>query len=135
MRDTFGHLYIYSIYGMHRCLNFTTDEHGIGAVLIRALEPLEGIAAMRRRRGVRALEDLCSGPAKVVQALGIDPALDGKPVADHFELTLPSRPVDLATSPRIGLSRAQDLPWRFFARGNRFVSAGRASVTTEAGVT
>jgi DNA-3-methyladenine glycosylase len=128
MGTTFGRLYIYRIYGVHRCVNVTTERDAPGAVLLRALEPLAGIEAMRRRRGgVRRDTDLASGPARLFVALGLDDALLGRPAAEVFTITPASSPVDVATGPRIGISAATDLPWRFWLRGNRHVSRGAAS--------
>lgn len=122
MGTTFGRLYIYRIYGLHRCLNVTTDRNGPGAVLLRALEPLEGADEMARRRGVTDATDIASGPAKLFVALGIDEALLGARVLDHFAIERPVHPVRVAAGPRIGISRAKSLRWRFFERGNAHVS-------------
>ena len=122
MRETHGFIYVYQIYGVHHCLNFTTDAHGVGAVLVRALEPLAGLEVMRRRRGVERITDLCSGPAKLVQALGISPALNGRPVIETFTLVPPDTRPRITASPRIGIAAAKDLPWRFTLTGSRFVS-------------
>jgi DNA-3-methyladenine glycosylase len=121
MGSTFGRIYVYRIYGTHCCLNFTTDAHGPGAVLIRALEPLHGLSSMRRRRGVGEVTELCSGPAKLVQALGIGLHLTGDPVTRHFTLRPRRGMIEVATSPRIGISRATDLPWRFSLRDSPHV--------------
>jgi DNA-3-methyladenine glycosylase len=120
--ENYGHIYIYKIYGMHHCLNFTTDKDHAGAVLIRALQPLRGIEEMRRRRGVSDLTSLANGPAKLFVALGLDPALHGRPATEVFTLLPPESPVDVGTSQRIGISLATHLPWRFFVRGSRFLS-------------
>jgi len=117
-----GRVYIYSIYGVHRCLNFTTDAGGPGAVLIRAVEPLSGLEGMRERRGVERDRDLTSGPAKLFVALGIDPALHGREVLDEFGLRSPHTPPEVRTGPRIGISHARDLAWRFWIPGNPYVS-------------
>lgn len=122
MRETFGRIYVYRIYGVHYCLNFTTERDGVGAVLIRALEPLTGGVRMRLRRGVEDEQAWCSGPGKLCQALGIDLAYHGLAIGRRLKL----RPRDfepaIARGPRIGITRAVELPWRFFAAGNRFVS-------------
>jgi DNA-3-methyladenine glycosylase len=123
--ETHGCIYVYSIYGMHRCLNFTTDASGPGAVLLRAVEPLRGLDEMRRRRPVRRDVDLTNGPAKLVVALGIDPALHGRPVHAAFELTPPDAAPEIHTGPRVGISKARDLPWRFWLAGNPYVSRSR----------
>jgi DNA-3-methyladenine glycosylase len=130
-----GHAYVYFTYGMHWCLNVVAEHEGVPtACLIRALEPLEGIEEMRRRRagrGARApLRDteLCSGPAKLTQALRIDGRFDGADLVESDALYLvrgQSRSRPIARSPRIGVAYAG--PWakrqlRFYLRGNEFVS-------------
>lgn len=123
LRESYGTLYIYMIYGMYYCLNFTTEKKGVGAVLIRAVEPIEGIAVMRRRRGTHDLKNLASGPGKLCQAFGIGPSLHGEAVGRSvrvFPNGAPSPPV--GSSRRIGISKATDLEWRFFVPGNPYVS-------------
>lgn len=122
--ETFGRIYIYTIYGIHRCLNFTTDAHAPGAVLIRALEPTAGISEMRIRRGKEDLRALSSGPAKLYDALGIDASIHGGNVLTHLGLSHAKhfRESNIGTSARIGISKGKDLDWRFFVKGNRFVS-------------
>ena len=123
-----GVAYVYRSYGIHALLNAVCEPEGEGAaVLIRALEPVDGIAAMRARRGAHLrLEDLCSGPGKLTQALGIGLELNGTsliggPVA--FEAPVGARPaVEVAVGPRIGITKAAELPWRFCAAGSRHVS-------------
>ena len=122
MGTSHGRLYVYSIYGIHLCLNFTTDTSGPGAVLLRALAPTSGVETMRERRGLERLEDLCSGPGKLVQALGVAQALTGERVLDHFEIETPRRAPEMLTAPRIGISVAQDLPWRFCVAERRYLS-------------
>jgi DNA-3-methyladenine glycosylase len=123
-----GIAYVYRSYGIHALLNAVCEPEGEGAaVLIRALEPLEGIAEMRARRGVRLrLEDLCSGPGKLTQALGIGLADNGTSLVDgpvRFGPPVAQRPaVELAVGPRIGITKAVELPWRFCAVGSRHVS-------------
>ena len=122
-----GHAYVYRSYGIHWCLNFVCREEGHGAgVLIRAIEPTEGIARMRERRGVEDLRLLCSGPGKLGQALAIDASLNGKRLdAPPFRLLAPGpreHPVVLAVGPRIGISKAVDRPWRFGEKGSRYWS-------------
>jgi len=116
-----GHVYVYRSYGIHWCVNFVC--RGASAVLIRALEPTDGLDAMRRRRGRDEPRALCSGPGKLCAALDITGALDGHMLdAPPFAVTLaPARP-DIATGPRIGISKAVEMPWRFGVRGSRFVS-------------
>lgn len=120
--QNYGHVYIYKIYGVHHCLNFTTDRHGPGAVLIRALQPTQGLEAMRRRRRVKKDVDLANGPAKLFVALGLDPGLHGAKVTEVFTLLPPEGPVEIGSSPRIGISQATHLPWRFYLHGSRYLS-------------
>jgi DNA-3-methyladenine glycosylase len=119
-----AHAYVYRSYGIHWCLNFVCRENGHGAgVLLRALEPTDGLDLMRARRGVDEARLLCSGPGKLCQALGVTRALNGKPLAEApFELLPASGPVEVATGPRIGISKAMDVPWRFGLAGSRYLS-------------
>jgi DNA-3-methyladenine glycosylase len=132
-----GHAYVYFSYGIHSLLNFVTEPEGFAsAVLIRALEPTDGIEVMRRRRGRRsraragasrfALEQLCSGPGKLTEALGVGLSLNGADLGEPpFEITAPSgawSEVEVITGPRIGITKAAELPWRYCVRGSRFVS-------------
>lgn len=115
-----GRVYIYRSYGIHWCLNFVCAN--ASAVLIRALEPESGIEEMIRRRGVADIFDLCSGPGKLTQALGINLdvntlPLDGPP----FEIAL-AEPVSVVSDKRIGITKNVDPLWRFGAAGSRFVS-------------
>ena len=118
-----GRAYVYRIYGLHWCLNLVAGEQPGAAVLIRALEPTEGLEIMRGRRGVRADRQLCSGPARLCQALGVDATLNhARMDAPPFALR-PGRPVDgLAVGPRIGITQAADLPRRWGEAGSRFLS-------------
>lgn len=127
MRDTYGHWYVYFTYGMHWCANVTTDAGGVGAVLIRAVEPVEGIALMRRRRRTTIVRNLCSGPAKFCEAFGITGKENNTRVAGDFAIfDVPEIPASqIATSTRIGIKNGTDLPWRFYIKGNPFVSRGR----------
>jgi DNA-3-methyladenine glycosylase len=122
MGTTHGLLYVYRIYGMHRCLNITTDARGPGAVLLRALEPLRGVEEMRARRGVTRDVDVASGPAKLFVALGLDDSFLGRRAAEVFRITPSAAAVDVALGPRIGITKAVELPWRFWVRGNPHVS-------------
>ena len=122
MRETFGHIYVYQSYGVHFCMNFTTERDGTGAVLIRAVEPIAGLDAMIRRRGVSEPEKLASGPGKLCQAFGIGIELNGRPIGREIKLRSGKHAPIVAQSTRIGISRAVELEWRFFERGNRFVS-------------
>lgn len=129
LRTTFGCLYIYLIYGMHYCLNITAEKNGVGAVLIRAIEPTGGLDEMRQRRNGKSGPDLTNGPGKLFQALGLDPAMHGREIGTDLRIYEPKRhnSVDIASSPRIGISRDTDLLWRFYIRGNPFVSVRKSN--------
>jgi len=119
-----GHAYVYTIH-THWLLNAVTQPDGVGeAVLIRALEPLDGIEQMRRARGMDRIRDLCRGPGRLCQALRIDRKLNGKSLARDSLLILPSpEPVeDICSARRIGIRHAADREWRFYVSGSRFVS-------------
>lgn len=122
-----GVAYVYRSYGIHALLNAVADREGVGAaVLIRALEPLEGIERMRERRGLQAVERLCSGPGKLTQALGISLEYNGSNLASG-PVVISGRPagwreVPVTVTRRIGITRAVELPWRFCATGSRFTS-------------
>jgi DNA-3-methyladenine glycosylase len=125
-----GIAYIYFSYGVHSLLNAVCDAQESGAaVLIRALQPLDGIEIMRARRGVARDEELCSGPGKLTQALGIGLELNGTSLLDGPIRIEPRAPgweaPDVAIGRRIGITKAVDLDWRFCARGNRHVSRPR----------
>lgn len=124
MFDTFGHVYIYFIYGMYHCLNFTTDQNQVGAALIRAVEPLAGIETMRRRRGVDDVRKLCSGPGKLCEAFGIDLSLNGTKAGERI-LLYDGPAGSIVAGPRIGIRKARELPWRFCEAGSPFVSLRR----------
>lgn len=118
--------YVYQSHGIHWCLNFVCREPGHGAgVLIRALEPVEGLALMRARRGLEDERLLCAGPGRLGQALGVTRELNNLPLADAPFLLLPRAPrraVAVLAGPRIGISKAVELPWRFVEAGSRFLS-------------
>jgi DNA-3-methyladenine glycosylase len=123
MRDTFGHVYVYFIYGMYHCLNFTTERDGVGAVLIRAVEPTCGLDLMKRRRGQLDPRLLASGPGRLCQAFAIDLTLNGREIGREIRLrNRLTQPPVIASSRRVGISRAADLEWRFYEQGNPFVS-------------
>jgi DNA-3-methyladenine glycosylase len=119
-----GHAYVYRSYGVHWCLNFVCDVDGRAeAALIRALEPTHGLDVMRERRGVDDVRGLCSGPGKLCQALGITRAHDGLPLDEPpFELRAREAVPEIVTGPRIGITRATELSWRYAEKGSRFVS-------------
>jgi len=122
-----GHAYVYRSYGIHACLNAVCEPPGVGAaVLIRALEPMDGIELMRARRGLERLEDLCSGPGKLTQALGIELADNGCDLLTG-PVVITERPpawrdVQVAASRRIGITKATELEWRFSAVGSPHLS-------------
>jgi DNA-3-methyladenine glycosylase len=125
-----GHAYVYRSYGVHAMLNAVTEAEGVGAaVLIRALEPLAGLDAMRARRGLDRIEDLCSGPGRLTQALGIGLDLNATDLSTGPIRVEPRgrawREQVLATAPRVGITKAVELPWRFTVDGSRFVSRPR----------
>jgi len=125
-----GRSYVYRSHGLHWCLNVVCREPGHGAgVLIRALEPLAGeadaagLARMRARRGVDDVRLLCSGPGRLAQALGVTRAHNNLPLdAPPFLLLPREREAEVLAGPRIGISKALELPWRFVEAGSRFLS-------------
>jgi DNA-3-methyladenine glycosylase len=119
-----GYAYIYRSYGIHWCLNFVCEREGsASAVLIRAIEPIYGIAAMRRRRKLAEARLLCSGPGRVCQALGITRAHNGLALNQPpFELRASKAEFEIAIGPRIGITKAADVPWRYGQKGSRFLS-------------
>ncbi|HMG35314.1 MAG TPA: DNA-3-methyladenine glycosylase [Blastocatellia bacterium] len=122
MRESFGRVYVYFIYGMYYCLNFTADRSGPGAVLIRAAEPLTGLDLMASRRGVSDPQRLASGPGRLCEAFGIDLTHNGKLIGTEIKLKPASVPPPVSSSKRIGISKAMELEWRFFEKGSPFVS-------------
>jgi DNA-3-methyladenine glycosylase len=121
-----GFAYVYRSYGIHWCVNFVCEKEGsASAVLIRALEPTHGLAAMRRRRGVQDERALCSGPGKLTEALAITDAhnglaLDAPPIALHARKKKP----EIVAGVRIGITKAVELPWRYGLKGSKFLSKG-----------
>jgi DNA-3-methyladenine glycosylase len=119
-----GHAYVYFSYGIHSLLNAVAEPEGTGAaVLIRALEPVDGLDVMRRRRGVERATELCSGPAKLTQALEIGLSLNGSSLLDGpIEVLERESQPRIAVGERIGITKAADLPWRFCDAGSAHVS-------------
>jgi DNA-3-methyladenine glycosylase len=124
-----GHAYVYRSYGVHWCLNLVCGDEGVPeAVLIRALEPTAGIEEQRRRRGTDDLRALCSGPGKLCQALGVTRGHDGLALdRPPFRLRERDEAPEIVTAPRIGITRATELNWRYLEAGSRYVSRGRRS--------
>ena len=123
-----GHAYVYFIYGMYECLNLIAEPEGkAGCVLIRALEPVRGIEAMRGRRPrARKPQDLTSGPGRLTMAMGITRALNGSSLVDGPITVHNGPPPDgVVTTPRIGITHCADWPLRFYEEGNAFVSGKR----------
>jgi DNA-3-methyladenine glycosylase len=125
-----GYAYVYRSYGIHWCLNFVCEPKGsASAVLIRAIEPTTGIAAMQRRRGTKDLRLLCSGPGRLCEALGVTGDFTGLALnAPPFAILARSGPVEVVAGPRIGITKAADLPWRYGQKGSRFLSKPFAGV-------
>jgi DNA-3-methyladenine glycosylase len=122
-----GRLYVYFVYGMHHCMNVVTGGAGEGsAVLLRAAEPLEGLDEMRRRRGRDAPRDLCAGPGRLCQALGVDRSLDGADLVRGRDVWIAAgEPVAadrVCSGPRVGIRVGIDYPWRFRIDGDPFAS-------------
>jgi DNA-3-methyladenine glycosylase len=119
-----GFLYVYRSYGIHWCMNLVCEAEGsASAVLIRALQPTHGLAAMRRRRGVSDDRALCSGPGKLTEALGVTIAHNALALdAPPFALYARTGKVEVVTGLRIGITKAVDLPWRYGWKGSKFLS-------------
>lgn len=116
-----GRVYVYRSYGIHLCVNFVCA--GAAAILIRAIEPTQGLDIMASRRGLQNPRDLCSGPGKIGQALGITKAHDGLILGlPPFQFTPAATAFPVVIGPRIGISKAIDLPWRFGLAGSGFLS-------------
>jgi DNA-3-methyladenine glycosylase len=119
-----GYVYVYRSYGIHWCVNFVCEREGsASAVLIRAIEPTDGIEAMQRRRGLEDLRTLCSGPGKLTEAMGITHAHNGLAL-DAAPLALYARKqdVEVVTGIRIGITKAVELPWRYGLKDSRYLS-------------
>ena len=123
-----GHVYVYRSYGLHWCMNLVCREAGHGAgVLLRALEPTQGLDVMRARRGLQDVRLLCAGPGRLAQALGVDHSWNGRPVQEPlFALLEGGLQADVIAGSRIGISKAVETPWRFGERGSRYLSKGFA---------
>ena len=119
-----GYVYVYRSYGIHWCVNFVCEPKGsASAVLIRAIEPTVGLAAMRRRRGVADVRLLCSGPGRVCEALRITHAQNGMALDEPpFALFARTDEVEVVAGPRIGITKAVEKPWRYGLKGSRFLS-------------
>jgi DNA-3-methyladenine glycosylase len=122
-----GRAYVYRSYGIHALLNAVCEPEGTGAaVLIRALEPVAGVEQMRARRGLERLHSLCSGPGKLTQALGVELRHNGGDLRGGPVTISPPPPawakVEIVADRRIGITRAEELPWRFCVAGSRFLS-------------
>jgi DNA-3-methyladenine glycosylase len=121
-----GTLYVYRSYGIHWCVNVACEPEGVGAaVLLRALEPTHGLGLMRQRRGGVADAALCAGPGRLTQALAITSHADGCSIVQPpFALLPPQEPVPVSATPRVGITRAVELPWRYLVTGSSWVSRG-----------
>jgi DNA-3-methyladenine glycosylase len=119
-----GHAYVYRSYGIHWCLNLVCEEEGTAAaVLIRALEPTHGLERMRERRRMDNEHLLCAGPGRLCEALAVTGAHDGAALDEPpFEVRARTEQVEVVATPRIGITRAADLPWRYVLASSRFVS-------------
>jgi DNA-3-methyladenine glycosylase len=119
-----GYAYVYRSYGLHWCVNFVCEAKGsAAAVLIRAIEPITGLAPMRRRRGLKEEHLLSSGPGRLTQAMGITYAHNGLALDEApFSLLFRTDEPEILAGPRIGITKAVDLPWRYGLKGSRFLS-------------
>lgn len=116
-----GRVYVYRSYGIHWCLNFVCAN--ASAVLLRAIEPTDGIGVMRERRGLEDIRTLCSGPGKLCAAMGVTGELDGHMLdAEPFAVSIQRRRPEVVIGPRIGITKAAEVPWRFGVKGSRFLS-------------
>ncbi len=129
-----GHAYVYFTMGMHYCLNITTEPEGTAAaVLIRAVEPVEGVDDMRRNRGVEEVSRLASGPGNLTKAMNIDRRLNGEDVVRSISLLLEKgvRPRRTGCSTRVGVTAGKTYKWRYFVEGSPYVSRGRPAVSSQ----
>jgi DNA-3-methyladenine glycosylase len=119
-----GYLYVYRSYGIHWCMNFVCERDGsASAVLVRAIEPQHGLRAMAKRRGTDEVRQLCSGPGKICQALGITRAENGLALDEKpFELFAREEKASVVRGPRIGITKAVEKPWRYGQKGSKFLS-------------
>lgn len=125
-----GHAYVYFTMGAHFCVNITTEHKGTpAAVLIRAIEPVEGIATMKRNRGLDELNRLAAGPGNLTKALKIEKDLNGEDIVRSARLFLErdTKPKEILASSRVGISAGKSFKWRFFIRGSQFVSKAKPS--------
>ncbi|HET7856259.1 MAG TPA: DNA-3-methyladenine glycosylase [Gaiellaceae bacterium] len=119
-----GHAYVYRSYGVHWCLNLVCEDEGVAsAVLLRALEPTDGLDVMRARRGLEETRLLCAGPGRLCQALGVTREHDGLPLdRPPFELHAREGEIEVVAGPRVGITQAADLPWRYGLADSPFLS-------------
>jgi DNA-3-methyladenine glycosylase len=119
-----GFAYVYRSYGIHWCLNFVCEDEGsASAILVRAIEPREGLPLMRRRRGIAEPRLLCSGPGRLCEALGVTGAHNGMALdRPPFELRASMVEQNVAIGVRIGITKAAERPWRYGLKGSRFLS-------------
>ncbi len=122
MLETYAKWYIYFIYGMYYCLNITTNENDVGAVLIRAVQPLEGIEIMKKRRKTDNLKNLCSGPGKLCQAFNITKKLNNTELNKTIRILDNKIKIKIVKTSRIGIKEGQELPWRFYIKNNEWIS-------------
>jgi DNA-3-methyladenine glycosylase len=119
-----GHLYVYRSYGIHWCMNFVCEAEGsASAVLLRAVQPTQGLTTMKRRRGLTDERLLCAGPGRVCEALGITHKHNGLPLdTAPFELRARAQDCEIVAGVRIGITKAAELPWRYGLKGSRYLS-------------
>jgi len=122
MLESFGKWYVYLIYGMYYCLNMTTNLDDVGAVLIRAVRPISGLEKMKKRRGTDDVKNLCSGPGKLCQAFGISKAENNSEVNKTIKIYDNPIKVKMVKTGRIGIKEEKPLLWRFYIKGNEWVS-------------